>query len=121
RPARHVVQSLIKNYVNAFLRESTVFGAIEQDDVLPEMAVPVNGWSPKRIGVGTMPIDFDRQNRRGMPAKSRLVPPVLAPFPNFAHRLIALGPTHPRHRHALLRNVVRIIAEEEVQEFLLRI
>ena len=41
---------------------TTVPGAIEQHDVLAEMGVPVNGWSPKRVGIRAVPIDFGRKN-----------------------------------------------------------
>src|SRR5437879_4309156 len=56
-----------------------------------------------------------------MATKARLIPEAAAPFPNLAYWLIAISPTHSGHRHTLLGKISRVVAEEEVEKFLLLI
>src|SRR5439155_18609050 len=60
RPARGITQVPVERGVDAFLREVAVLGAIQQDDVLPQVRVPVDGRPPKCVGISAMPIDFGR-------------------------------------------------------------
>ena len=82
------------------------------------MRVPVNRWTPERIGVTVLPGPRRRKNGLYMPSNSRFPPIFRVILVNRAGRLIPVLERHPRHRDALFLHLPAVVGEKEIEVLL---